>query len=258
MIANFHTHTRRCHHAKGEDREYVLAAIAAGVKYLGFADHSPYWFPGDYYSRFRMTPGEVTGYVESIQTLREEFKDDIQIYIGYEMEYLPAYFENAMKIINSAPCDYLLLGQHFINNEIGEPHCANESTDPARLDKYVAEVTAGLKTGEFFYLCHPDVFYFTGDEDYYKMKMKELCLVAKELDIPLEINLLGIRENRAYPTDAFWQVAGEVGCKAIFGCDAHKPEEMARPDDIEKGKFLADRFKVELIEPTTPIRKRIF
>ena len=48
MLANFHTHTYRCHHASGTDREYVESAIRAGVKVLGFADHSPYWFPGDY------------------------------------------------------------------------------------------------------------------------------------------------------------------------------------------------------------------
>ena len=30
MIANFHTHTSRCNHASGTDREYVEAAIEAG------------------------------------------------------------------------------------------------------------------------------------------------------------------------------------------------------------------------------------
>ena len=30
MLANYHTHTKRCQHAGGEDREYVEAAIQAG------------------------------------------------------------------------------------------------------------------------------------------------------------------------------------------------------------------------------------
>ncbi len=33
MIANYHTHTARCKHAEGEDREYVEAAI---LKYQDF------------------------------------------------------------------------------------------------------------------------------------------------------------------------------------------------------------------------------
>ena len=40
MIANFHTHTARCNHATGTDREYVEAAIRAGVKSLGFSDRT--------------------------------------------------------------------------------------------------------------------------------------------------------------------------------------------------------------------------
>ena len=36
MYANYHTHTKRCQHAVGEDREYVEAAIAAGIQVLGF------------------------------------------------------------------------------------------------------------------------------------------------------------------------------------------------------------------------------
>jgi len=30
MFANYHTHTSRCHHAKGTEREYIEAAIKAG------------------------------------------------------------------------------------------------------------------------------------------------------------------------------------------------------------------------------------
>lgn len=43
LLANFHTHTFRCHHAVGQDREYVEKAIEQGIKTLGFSDHSPYF-----------------------------------------------------------------------------------------------------------------------------------------------------------------------------------------------------------------------
>ena len=45
MFANYHTHTARCNHASGTEREYVEAAIKSGLKILGFADHTPYPFP---------------------------------------------------------------------------------------------------------------------------------------------------------------------------------------------------------------------
>lgn len=46
MIANYHTHTPRCNHAVGSEEEYVQQALKAGIKILGFSDHTPYLFPG--------------------------------------------------------------------------------------------------------------------------------------------------------------------------------------------------------------------
>ena len=40
--ANYHTHTTRCKHANGTEREYIEKAIEAGYQVLGFSDHSPY------------------------------------------------------------------------------------------------------------------------------------------------------------------------------------------------------------------------
>lgn len=41
---NYHTHTTRCYHASGKDEEYVKAAIKAGIKELGFSDHTPWHY----------------------------------------------------------------------------------------------------------------------------------------------------------------------------------------------------------------------
>ena len=40
MIANYHTHTWRCRHADGTEREYVERAIEGGLKILGFSDRT--------------------------------------------------------------------------------------------------------------------------------------------------------------------------------------------------------------------------
>ena len=44
MLYNYHTHTVRCRHASGTDREYVEKAIEGGIKTLGISDHAPYLF----------------------------------------------------------------------------------------------------------------------------------------------------------------------------------------------------------------------
>ena len=48
LNANYHTHTARCRHASGREEEYIQQAISSGLKVLGFSDHTPYPFQGDY------------------------------------------------------------------------------------------------------------------------------------------------------------------------------------------------------------------
>ena len=45
MIANYHTHTWRCNHAHGVEKQYIEKAIGQGLQILGFSDHTPYCFP---------------------------------------------------------------------------------------------------------------------------------------------------------------------------------------------------------------------
>ncbi|MBS5274609.1 MAG: hypothetical protein KHY24_00580 [Clostridiales bacterium] len=60
---NLHSHTYRCHHAKGTDEEYVLSAIKNGYTEMGFSDHAPYIFPNGHKSNFRMDCDEAQGYL---------------------------------------------------------------------------------------------------------------------------------------------------------------------------------------------------
>lgn len=238
MQANYHTHTFRCRHASGTEREYIEAAIKNDIKVLGFSDHSPYLFPDGYYSDFRMLPSETEGYISVLNKLKIEYKNDIQILIGFEAEYYPDYFNPLLDFLSKFPYDYLLLGQHFLENEITGLYTGAETKSESRLKQYVEQTTEGLRTGKFLYFAHPDIFNFTGDPQIYRHYIKKLCLCAKELDIPLEINLLGLKEDRSYPRYDFFKIAAETGNKIVLGCDAHNPENVGEKNVLIKaGKF---------------------
>ena len=226
LLANFHTHTFRCHHAVGRDREYVEKAIEQGIKTLGFSDHSPYFFDGDYYSHFRMRPEEFDGYVNSLLALRDEYKDDIDIFIGLEAEYYPKHFGRLTDFLSGYPVDYLIMGQHYLGNEYDGTNSCNIYTEEKDLENYVSQVTEGLSSGKYSYIAHPDIFQFRGDEKIYEKHMSRMCETVKQLGIPLEINFLGIRASRHYPRKDFFRIAAEVGNTVIFGCDAHSPSEL--------------------------------
>ena len=225
-IFNLHTHTTRCHHAVGEDREYVEAAIRAGMTTLGFADHCPQFFPtDDYYSHFRMRPEKAQEYAESIRALQKEYARDIRILLGFETEYYPETFDALMDFIRPLRLDYMIMGQHFVGNEYDEGsfYVAAKGKKEDYLAQYVRQVKEGLQTGAFTYLAHPDTVWYSGDPVYYRQQMRELCRFAKERDIPLEYNMLGAVNGRCYPNPTFWEIAAETGNKAVIGYDAHDP-----------------------------------
>lgn len=222
---NYHTHTTRCGHADGTEREYVENAIKAGLKVLGFADHSPQAFHlagVNFKSGIRMGLEEIEGYVNTITSLREEYKNDIKILIGFEAEYYPLCFDGLKNIVKDYNIDYLILGQHFSNNEFDGIY-VGRGCNTEVFNGFADSVITALESGYFSYLAHPDMVHYVEDEENYKAQMTRICKKAKELNIPLEINFLGFHENRRYPSERFFKIAAEVGNTVIYGVDAHVP-----------------------------------
>ena len=241
MTANYHTHTVRCMHATGTEQEYIEQAIARGLQVLGFSDHSPQVFDGGYVSSFRMLPEELENYVSTLDALREKFKDRITIHIGLEAEYYPKLFIRLMDLIRPYHLEYLILGQHMTNNETDGQPSIRPTDDEKVLERYVLQTIEGMETGVFSCLAHPDLLYYTGDRKIYLKWYEKLCLRAKELGIPLEMNMLGYAEKRNYPKADFFRIVQEVGNEVILGCDAHNPERVADPAEVKASEaFLRD------------------
>lgn len=250
MYANYHTHTKRCNHATGDEREYIENAISRGLSVLGFSDHCPQFFPTDeYYSHFRMRPEAAAEYVETISKLKDEYKDRIEIKIGFEAEYYPETFEEFIKFAEKLNIDFLTLGQHYIDNEYDTNIPAHRMHENEQeLVTYVDAVITAIKTGKFTYVAHPDIFLFDTSSPSYKKHFTRLCEAAKAYDIPLELNLLGIRKERSYPSEEFFRIASLIGNKIIIGCDAHAPEDVASEKDVEKAYEFAQQLNLNLIK----------
>ena len=248
MFANYHTHTFRCHHALGEDREYVEHAIAHGMKELGFSDHCPWIFDNGYVSAIRMTPDEVEGYFRSLTDLKKEYASDIKIYIGFESEYIPELIEKQDRFLADYPLDYMIMGQHFNDVETCGVYMGVPTADESILVKYVDRIIEGMESGRYLYLAHPDLLCFTGSDEVYNREYTRLCKYMKSKDIPLEINLLGLRDGRHYPCDKFFNIAQKVGNKVIIGCDAHFPQALSDEGPMEKCRNFAEHYGLELID----------
>lgn len=253
MIANYHTHTTRCRHATGTEEDYVNRAIEGGLQIMGFSDHTPYWFPGNYYSHFRMFPDQLQDYCDTVLDLKKRYVNQIELHLGLEVEYYPAYFDDLMSRLRDTPVEYMLLGQHFVGNEIGDHYSGRATDQESILERYCDQTIEAMQTGLFTYLAHPDLMHLVVEDNIYQHHMRRLCREAKANGIPLELNLLGIRYGRHYPAERFWQMAAEEGNQVVFGCDAHDVLSAWDPGSERIAMDMVQRLGLELLE-TVPLR----
>ena len=255
MIANYHTHTPRCNHAVGAEREYVECALTAGLKILGFSDHTPQIFPGDYYSWFRMKPEQLEDYCQTVLALREEYQGRIEIPLGLELEYYPGLLPDLLPILRDQPLDYLLLGQHFLGNEIDDHYSGNAHGSKIHLERYCDQTIEAMQSGLFTYFAHPDLLNYAEDDlVFYREQVRRICREAKSCGMPLEINILGLYEGKHYPNPRFWEVAAEEGCSVILGRDAHKPQQILDTQSEQKALDIVRKYELKLLD-TVELRK---
>lgn len=248
MDYNLHTHTTRCRHAEGSDEEYIRCAIEAGIKHLGFSDHAPYIFPDGYENKYRVQMCDGQSYIDDLRALRQKYKDRIEISVGFEMEYYPDHFDEMLKIARNLGAEYLILGQHFILNEHPDGIGAGGPTDSREhLKIYVDEVISAIKTGAFSYVAHPDVMCFTGEDKVYEREITKLAEASRELNIPLEINLAGVRYKKFYPADKFWSIVGKIGSPVTVGYDAHKATDLLNTEQLRIADDIIIRHRLNYI-----------
>ena len=254
MIANYHTHTTRCNHASGTEAEYIRSAMDSGIRILGFSDHTPYFFDGDYYSHFRMRREQLPEYCETVRRLQKEYAGQIQLHLGVECEYYPKYFADVLSLLRDNQVEYMILGQHFLGNEFDGPYSGVHSDREEDFRQYVRQSMDAMNTGLFTYFAHPDLAHFHVSDRIYLDNMRQICREAKSCGMPVEINLLGYRENKWYPNPLLYEAAALEDCPVILGCDAHAPEVFADKETEEFARKMIRTYGLKLLD-TIELRK---
>lgn len=241
MKTNYHTHTKRCGHAFGEDEDYIVAVLANHFEEIGFTDHA--FIPGLENDRYMRGPySQIEEYFASLRKVQKKYANQIPIWVGFEAEYFPQIEDYLRSLLTTQKVDYLILGNHFktyTNNGGGFRDYFGAVTDPDDVKAYGELAAQALKTGLFTYFAHPDLYMAAYPQwDAAAQQTAHLiCQVAKANGIPLEINQGGIRfrgkipignEVRyRYPYGPFWQIAKSYENQIIVGVDAHAPSDFA-------------------------------
>ena len=133
--------------------------------------------------------------------------------------------------------DYMILGQHFVPRGLMNVTGTNNPNYPI---EYANIVSKAIDSGIFDIVAHPDIFMQfrdTMDSEENKNLFDEnsviasqiICEKARDMGIPLEINLNGAfnsqlhsNDSLKYPSKTFWEVASEIdGLQVLQGIDTH-------------------------------------
>lgn len=281
MKNNYHTHTYRCGHAKGTEEEMVLGAIKNGFTTLGMSDHIPLpnfrfhllkgvplltsiqnagkhfkWFSQNGLGT-RMPYKQKQVHLSTMRELKEKYKDQITIHIGFEAEYFPEYLAYYQELLDTNEVDYLLFGNHFYDICCDRRYHGFALDDQGILN-YGKTSCLGMDTGLFSYFCHPDLFMAQTpvfSEACYKIT-RDICMSALKNNVPLELNGGGFRrgiqkignETRyPYPHDEFWKIVGELQVPVIIGLDSHGPDEFTQ-EECNTMEEYAKKFHLNIID----------
>ena len=256
ILMDLHVHPTPWQDNGQNYRTCVESAIRNGVSILGFAEHGPACHPHPKY-RGLESP-EMGPYVENILALKEEFRDQIQIFCGLELDYVPAKLKDYQELKDIYSFDYFLASVHLIDDwHVDDPESLPKSkhrnANPSTLYwLYYREVIAAADTGLFQALSHLDYIRrslphppgqppeFTHD------LFVEVAQEISKREIAVEINTRGKSipsSAEFHPTEPFLKQLVQAGAHFTLGSDAHEPSRVG--DALPQARSLLRDLGVE-------------
>ncbi len=237
---DLHNHTALCNHATGTTEEYIKRAIELKIDLFGFSEHAPMNFD----EKYRLKLEDKEYYENDVLFLKEKYKNDIEILLGYEVDYLKGDYI-LHEVINSK-VDYLIGSVHFINDGWGFDNpefigqYKNKDIDTIWED-YFEAITNMIKSSKFDIVGHLDlikVFKFLPKKDIKSIAKVALTQIKKS-NMVVEINSAGYRKpiGEQYPSKALLELCFELNIPITFSSDAHSVDQVGL--NYEKSRALA-------------------
>ncbi len=243
---NLHTHSIFSD-GKSTPEEVVLEAINQGLKVLGFSDHSPVPFENS----FAIKNDNVKNYISTIKSLKEKYKEQIDIYCSMEMDFIPGIVKDFKKTKEEFGLDYMIGSVHLVGNDINKLWFIDgskvETYDEGLFNYYGGDIKNGVKTffyqynemietEEFDIVGHFDKIkmhnrdrYFTENDKWYRDLVLETLTLIKEKSLIVEVNTRGIYKKRStdfYPSTWLLPIMREMNVPVVISSDSHKAEEL--------------------------------
>lgn len=236
-----HVHTAFSTDSDAPMEQMVRRGIQNGLRGITFTDHMDYHFPSQYdWNTEDARPPftfDMDSYVGQIETFREIYKNDIDIYCGVEIGLKEDAVDDNVKLSHDERLDYCIGSIHLVDNM--DPYDAKfwEAFDEKEaFTRYFEATLENLKTDDIHLdtLGHLDYIVRYSPSGYriysYRMFAEVLDEILRRIidrGISLEVNTSGYKNGSPMPNPHRDIIARykELGGELItFGSDAHGPE----------------------------------
>lgn len=243
-LTNYHSHCSFCD-GRAPLEEFVKEAIRQGFYSYGVSSHAPLPFP----TQWTMEWGQMEAYLDEFKNLRSKYADEIELYVGLEIDYLNEESNPSVARFTELPLDYRIGSVHLLYDAAGE--VVDIDCSPAvfkeRVDRhfngdvlrvirmYFDRLFRMVELGGFDVLGHADKMHYNAscyhpgllDEPWYEALMKDYFSLVASRGYLVEINTKAFDSlGTFYPNSRYWELMKEYQIKVLVNSDAHYPERI--------------------------------
>ncbi|HCK23196.1 MAG TPA: histidinol-phosphatase [Bacteroides graminisolvens] len=243
-LTNYHSHCSFCD-GRAPLEEFVKEAIRQGFYSYGVSSHAPLPFP----TRWTMEWEQMEAYLDEFKNLRSKYADEIELYVGLEIDYLNEESNPSVARFTELPLDYRIGSVHLLYDAAGE--VVDIDCSPAvfkeRVDRhfngdvlrvirmYFDRLFRMVELGGFDVLGHADKMHYNAscyhpgllDEPWYEALMKDYFSLVASRGYLVEINTKAYDSlGTFYPNSRYWELMKEYQIKVLVNSDAHYPERI--------------------------------
>lgn len=255
ILANYHTHSVFCD-GNSTLEEVAKSAFDCGIKYLGFSSHSAY--PAT--TGCEMHPENFQKYKTNIEELKKQYSGKMEIFFGFEADYLPPLSWPDYSYYKNFNPDYLIGSVHFVWNHVVPQNgtmTVDDETEKVKngleniffgdgkkmVQTYFDHQRQMLKSCDFDIIGHIDLIrkrnaalkFFSETDSWYKNELQATAKEIAKAGVVVEINTGGMSRgaiDSPYPSLEFLKILKKLDVPILFSSDAHSSEHLVYGFDV--------------------------
>jgi len=244
-FSNYHSHCTFCD-GRSSMEDFVKFAVSRGIKKYGFSSHAPLPF----LTQWTMLEDDFEDYEKEFYRLKEKHKDQIELFLGLEVDYIHGCSDIDNLFFKDKKLDYVIGSIHYLDKiaeneywtidggfrEFDEGLNLLFGGDIRKAVERFFEISAFMiEKGGFDIVGHFDKITMHGlryrafdvSHKWYVDLMKDALQLIKEKNLILEINTKSLAEKGlTFPHQSFYPIIKELDIPIMVNSDCHYPTNV--------------------------------